>query len=93
MTDFEVREKRFEDDIEYYLCTFGGYEKGDPSAFDRKLALDKSTFISFIKKSQPKNWERFVKIYGIDSEKKLIDRFCREVKMAFCFPGRLCQIG
>lgn len=81
MTDFEVSEKRFEDDIEYYLCTFGGYEKGDPSAFDRKLALDKSTFISFIKKSQPKNWERFVKIYGIDSEKKLIDRFCREVKM------------
>lgn len=81
MSDFDVKEKRFEQDIEEYLISEGGYEKGNPSAFDRKLALDKDTFISFIKNSQPKKWERYVKIYGSDSERQIIDRFNREVKM------------
>lgn len=30
MPDFDVREKRFEQDIEEYLVTEGGYQKGDP---------------------------------------------------------------
>ena len=81
MSDFDVKERRFEEDIEAYLLADGGYKRGNPSAFDRKLALDKGTFISFIKTSQPKNWERYVKIYGADSEKQIVDRFCREVKL------------
>lgn len=81
MPDFDYKEKHFEQDIEEYLTTKGGYRKGDPKAFDRKLALDMNTFISFIKTSQPKAWERFEKIYGADSERQIIDRFCREVKM------------
>ncbi len=81
MSDFDVKEKRFEQDIEEYLTTQGGYQKGDPKTFDRNLGLDKATFISFLKASQPKQWERYEKIYGADSEKQVIDRFCREVKM------------
>ena len=45
------------------------------------MALDTATFITFLKESQPKSWERYEKIYGTDSEKQVIDRFCREVKM------------
>lgn len=81
MPDFDYKEKRFEQDIEEYLTTHGGYIKGDPKAFDRKFALDVNTFVSFIKTSQPKAWERFEKIYGGDSEKQIVERFCREVKM------------
>ncbi len=81
MSDFDVKERRFEEDIEAYLLADGGYKRGNPSAFDRKLALDKETFISFIKTSQPKNWERYVKIYGADSERQIVERFCREVKL------------
>ena len=81
MTDFDVKEKRFEQDIEEYLITEGGYEKGNPSSFNRSLALDTGTFVSFIKNSQPKKWERYVRIYGADSEKQIVERFCREVKM------------
>lgn len=81
MSDFDYKEKRFEQDIEEYLTTKGGYIKGNPKAFDRSLALDVNTFVSFIKTSQPKAWERFVKIYGTDSEKQIVERFCREVKM------------
>lgn len=44
MSDFDVKEKRFEQDIEEYLITEGGYEKGAPRKFDRKLALDTETF-------------------------------------------------
>lgn len=81
MPDFDYKEKRFEQDIEEYLTTKGGYIKGNPKVFDRSLALDVNTFVSFIKTSQPKAWERFEKIYGADSEKQIVDRFCREVKM------------
>ena len=44
-------EKRFEQDIEEYLITEGGYEKGDPHQFDRKLALDTETFLKFLKEA------------------------------------------
>ena len=81
MPDFDVKEKRFEQDIEEYLLTHGGYQKGDSAAFNREKALDTGTFLSFIRTSQPKQWERFEKIYGADSERRLIDRFCREVKL------------
>ncbi|MBR2886169.1 MAG: type I restriction endonuclease subunit R [Clostridia bacterium] len=80
MPDFDFTEKRFEQDIEYYLCNHGGYIKGDPKAFDRKLALDVKTFVSFIKSTQPNAWEKYEKIYGADSEVKIVDRFCRVVK-------------
>lgn len=78
---FDYTEKRFEEDIESYLCTEGGYTKGNPKDFDRSLALDTKTFINFIKTSQPKAFERYEKVYGSDSERQLIERFCREVKM------------
>ncbi len=80
MTDFDVTEKRFEQDIEEYLCSCGGYTKGSPASFDRKLALDKAALLAFIKSSQPKSWEKYEKIYGADSDRQLIERFCREVK-------------
>ena len=81
MPDFDVKEKRFEQDIEEYLVTEGGYQKGDPRAFDREKALDVGAFLRFVRTSQPKAWARFEKIYGADSERQLVERFCREVKM------------
>lgn len=78
--DFDVKEKRFEQDIEEYLTTQGGYKKGDPTTFNRQSGIDESTFIAFIRNSQPKHWEKFEKIYGDTSEKQIIDRFSKEVK-------------
>lgn len=80
MVDFDVTERRFEEDIQHSLCTHGGYCVGDPSTFDRKLAMDTATFLSFIQKSQPNTWEKYVSVYGPDSEKRLIHRFCDTVK-------------
>lgn len=78
--DFDVKEKRFEEDIEDYLIHDGGYSKGNPTSFNRKTGLDERTFIEFIKNSQPKQWERYVKIYDSSAEQQIIERFCREVK-------------
>ncbi|XME04058.1 type I restriction endonuclease subunit R [Lachnospiraceae bacterium C1.1] len=78
--DFDVKEKRFEQDIEEYLITKGGYEKGDPTVFNRTSGLDETTFVEFIKNSQPKQWDRYVKIYDSSAEKQIIERFSREVK-------------
>lgn len=69
MFEFDVKERRFEDDIVTYLCNEGGYVQGDPREFNRELALDTDTLLAFIKRSQPKKWERFVKIYGTSPEK------------------------
>jgi len=76
----ELKERAFEEAIEEYLITKGGYEKGDPKNFNRELALDIETLIDFVKKTQPKKWERYETIYGIDSEESFIKRFCKEVK-------------
>ena len=70
MSEFDVTEKRFEDDIESFLCTTGGYVKGNPKVFNRELALDTDTLLTFIKQSQPKKWERYTKLYGDSCEQQ-----------------------
>lgn len=80
MPDLNLTEKQFESDIEYSLLTYGGYEKGEPKAFDRVTALDTATLISFVKATQPKSWEKYETIYGTSCEKSFIERFCKEVR-------------
>ncbi len=80
MLDLNLTEKQFETDIEYSLLTYGGYEKGNPKAFDRTVALDVATLISFVKATQPKSWEKYETIYGTSCEKSFLERFCKEVR-------------
>jgi type I restriction enzyme R subunit len=81
MNQWELKEKQFESDIEASLCTDGGYTKGNPAAYDRDAALDRSTFLSFIQTTQPKQWQKYVRIYGSDAEKQIVTRFNRTVKL------------
>lgn len=81
MSDLTIKEIQLEKDIEEYLTTKGGYKKGNPKKFDRKLGLDCDTFVEFIKTSQERNWEKYKTIYGNDAEKQIVSRFDREVKM------------
>lgn len=67
----EILEKKFEEDIEQYLLNEGGYTKGSQATYDKELAMDLDTLISFIKMTQPKQWERFEKKYGEGSKKQL----------------------
>ena len=80
MPDLDLTEKRFESDIEQSLLTYVGYQKGDPKAFDRALALDVGTLLAFVRDTQPKSWEKYETIYGTSCEKTFIERFCKEVR-------------
>jgi type I restriction enzyme R subunit len=59
----EYKEKRFEEDIEHFLLTSGGYTKGDLQTYDREKAIDLPKLIEFIKATQPKQWERYLRNY------------------------------
>lgn len=88
MLDLNLTEKQFESDIEYSLLTYGGYTKGDAKTFDRTVALDVGTLISFVKATQPKSWEKYETIYGTSCEKSFVERFCKEVRSL----GLLCVL-
>ena len=76
----EDKEKRFEEDIESYLLTKGGYARGDMNTYNRGKAIDMSKLITFIKDTQPKQWERYGLIYKDDAENKLYKRFNEAVE-------------
>lgn len=80
MPDFDHREKKLEEAIEYYLTTEGGYIKNGVNSFDKELALEPHTLLTFIRDTQPKEWGKYQTIYGYGSDKAFIDRFCKEVR-------------
>lgn len=77
----DYKEKRFEEDIENYLLSKGGYTKGDLITYDREKAIDMPKLIAFIKATQPKQWERYERNYKTDAENKLYKRFNEEVEV------------
>ena len=81
MSQFNHKEIKLEEAIEAFLCSSeGGYSKGNDKSFNAVSALDESVLLGFIKQSQPKAWERYQVLYGTDSERKFIKRFCEEVE-------------
>lgn len=69
-------EKRFEQDIETYLTTEGGYIKGSQNTYDKSKALDLHLLRTFIINTQPKAWKRFCQIYGdSNADAQLYKRF------------------
>lgn len=53
----DIKEKRFEQDIESYMLKYGGYTKGDLSTYNRENAIDLPKLIQYIKATQPKEWQ------------------------------------
>lgn len=79
MQDTLLKERNFEEAIENYLITEGGYEKGIPEHLNRTSALDEETFINFIKTTQPTEWEKHTRNYPNNPEQALLRRFQEEV--------------
>lgn len=79
MQETLLKERNFEEAIENYLITEGGYEKGIPEHLNRASALDEDTFINFIKTTQPTEWEKHTRNYPNNPERALLRRFQEEV--------------
>jgi len=70
-------ERAFEAAIEAYLSTAGGYEKGERRAFDVERGLFTGDVLSFIKNSQPQEWEYLLGIQKDKAEETLLNDLCR----------------
>lgn len=77
----DIKERRFEQDIETYMLSNGGYTKGSDATFDKEKGIDLTKMIKYIEATQPREWERYQKIYGSDSISKLYKRFDESVDM------------
>lgn len=79
-TAFQDNEKRFEEDIETYLLTEGGYTKGSQQNYDKERAIDLDQLLQFIQETQEKSWKRYVQNYGEDAPRKLYKRLNDEIE-------------
>ena len=76
----EDNEKRFEQDIETYLLTEGGYAKGSQENYDKTRAIDMDQLLNFVQETQEKEWKRYVRNYGDDAPRKLFKRLNDEIE-------------
>ena len=79
MQDTLLKEKNFEEAIENYLISQGGYKQGNSNNVNRATALDEDTFLKFIQTTQPIEWEKHCKNYPNNPEQALLKRFQDEV--------------
>jgi type I restriction enzyme, R subunit len=62
-------EQDFEEHIEEYLLS-SGYIKRSPADYDRDLCLIPDEVITFIRDTQPEEYEKIERQYGTDTDKK-----------------------
>ena len=79
MAEDYLKEKNFEADIESWLLNEGGYEKGNQDTYDKERAIDMTALTNYIAKTQPKQWNRYLKIYGDKAEQQLYKVFQQNV--------------
>jgi type I restriction enzyme R subunit len=72
-------EKAFEDVIEEYLLTHGGYLRGDNGGFSRELVFNPADLLAFLRDTQARAWKQLGGIHGPEVEKKFIFRLTREL--------------
>tara|TARA_B100000315_G_scaffold252069_1_gene288088 strand:- start:7595 stop:10588 length:2994 start_codon:yes stop_codon:yes gene_type:complete len=71
------KEIAFEDAIEEHLLNQDDYKKGDKEKYDPKRSLDPAEVLSFIKKTQPKEWVYLKNLQKDKAEETLLDDLCR----------------
>lgn len=80
----DTTERRFEEEIEYYLLNIGEekdrYTKGNPQNYNRELAMDTGAVIDFIKSTQSKEWVLLTKRHGALVEQNFLKRLDNELK-------------
>ncbi|NTW69269.1 MAG: type I restriction endonuclease subunit R [Chlorobiaceae bacterium] len=74
------RELNFEHSIEQSLLLHGGYIKGDPLAYDKKLAIFPDEVVAFVQDTQPEFWERFSTLNNGNAKAVLIESLVRELR-------------
>ena len=69
----DSKEAAFQQDIIDQMVECG-WKLGDPTKYNRDLALYTSDSLDYIKTTQPKTWEKYKKLYPSNPEKSFIDK-------------------
>ncbi|MFJ5341569.1 type I restriction endonuclease subunit R [Pectobacterium sp. CHL-2024] len=73
------KEIDFENEIEHELISNGGYEKGDPHAYDAETALFPADILAFVQHTQPKVWDRLTMLDAHKAPDMLLDSLVKEL--------------
>lgn len=73
------KEIDFEKEIEHELISNGGYEKGDPHAYDAENALFPDDVVAFVQHTQPKVWARLTMLDAHKAPTMLLDSLVKEL--------------
>ncbi|MBQ4837355.1 type I restriction endonuclease subunit R [Pseudoalteromonas luteoviolacea] len=76
-----TQEKIFQNDIITQMVA-NGWVQGQPEHYNRESALYEQDVLAFVKETQPKEWQKFCKVYPIDSERHFIDALVVQLKKA-----------
>lgn len=74
----QADEKVFQKDILDYLANHG-WEPGESSAYDQKLALYPKDLLAFLQETQPEQWQKFCNVYPGDTKAALMKSIARQL--------------
>ncbi|MCG9769316.1 DEAD/DEAH box helicase family protein [Pseudoalteromonas piscicida] len=76
-----TQERIFQNDIITQMVV-NGWVQGQPEHYNRESALYEQDVLTFVKETQPKEWQKFCKVYPIDSERHFIEALVAKLKKA-----------
>ena len=76
-----AREKVFQQDIIEQMVA-NGWQLGAPAGYNRETALYEEDVLNFVQNTQPKEWEKFTRLYPNDTDKHFLDVVVSQLKKA-----------
>jgi len=74
----DSKEAAFQQDIIDQMVA-GGWKLGEPTKYDRKLALYTEDCLQYVKTTQPKTWEKYQQLYPANPEQAFIDKLASQL--------------
>lgn len=81
MSTDATQERIFQDDIINQMLA-NGWHLGQPENYNCESALYEQDVLAFIKETQPKEWEKFCKVFPIDSDRHFLEALVTQLKKA-----------
>lgn len=72
----EIHEKSFETVIESHLLA-NGHVSVHSGSFDRTRAIFPEVVLSFLRDTQPKEWEKLEALHGVKTEEQVLTDLCK----------------
>ena len=77
----DAKEAAFQQDIIDQMIA-GGWKLGDPTSYNRELALYIADSLEYVKTTQSKTWEKYKKLYPSNPEQAFIDKLAAQLGKA-----------